>query len=124
MSIQSIFLVVLVLGFILGVLCTQLLRYAADYARHISLRRERAMRAHPAGGRGNLHPAQVVAGNDPLHVGRVHVPRSRERDTDSWWDKIYGDDMPLPIEVPRIPVPRKPSNELPPGWEFPMECSE
>lgn len=112
MSIQSIFLVVLVLGFILGVLCTQLLRYAADYARHISLRRERAMRAHPAGGRGNLH------------VGTIHVPRSRERDTDSWWDKIYGDDMPLPIEVPRVPVPRKPSNELPPGWEFPMECSE
>lgn len=106
MDIHTIFVIVLCLGFILGVLCTQLLRYAADYARSVSLSRERAMRAHPAGGVGNRH------------VGRIHVPRSRDPRDEVFdqmaemppgWENL--DDEPLP-DLPewlKVPEQRKPT---------------
>lgn len=104
MSIQALFLIVLVLGFILGVLAQQLVSYAQDWIRHTSLARERAMRAHPAGGRGNLH------------VGTTHVPASRGRDElldrlDGYeeWGIILG---PQPEDYP--PVDDR--TEMPPGW--------
>lgn len=65
MSIQAIMLIMLVLGWVLGVLTYQLCRFAAEYADEIGRQRRAAMRAHPAGGRGELH------------VGTIHVPRSR-----------------------------------------------
>lgn len=88
MSIHTMFVIMLALGWVLGILTVQLLRYAADYIRSVSLSRERAMRAHPAGGVGNL---------EPRHVGRIHVPTSRGRD--EVFDQLAG-------------------TELPPGWDL------
>ena len=80
MSIHTMLVIMLALGWVLGILTVQLLRYAADYIRHISLTRERAMRAHPAGGVGNRH------------VGRIHVPASRGRD--QVFDQMAGQELP------------------------------
>jgi hypothetical protein len=85
MSIHTMLVIMLALGWVLGILTVLLVRYAEDYARSVLLSRQRAMRAHPAGGRGNLH------------VGTIHVPRSRGRD--EVFDQMAG-------------------QELPPGWDL------
>ena len=88
MSIQTIMLIMVSLGFILGVLACQLVHYAGEYVDRIHRERTAAKRLHPAGGRGNLH------------VGTIHVPRSRQPR-----DEVFDQEA---------------SDELPPGWSLPV----
>jgi len=93
MSIQTIMLIMLGLGFVLGVLAQTLCRYAAQYADEIGRQRRAAMRAHPAGGRGELH------------VGSIHHPRRRDPR-----DEVF-DQFAMPAQ--------RAGDELPPGWALP-----
>ena len=93
MSIHTIMLIMLGLGFVLGVLAQTLCRYAAQYADEIGRQRRAAMRAHPAGGRGELH------------VGSMHHPRARDP-RDEVFDQFA------------VPAQREASDELPFDWRL------